>query len=149
LDGSANVVVNSGSQVYQAVNAIAPNQAEVLSQAQVQSQVDSQAQTCSAQARNLSNTTPGSHNFISGDNGLEDISNKIISTIMEYIKPILEPVQVTYSNEVLANQIYGISIFLFILSILIMILLVFFILNILVFIYSDKIMNYFSNKYIK
>jgi hypothetical protein len=89
------------------------------------------------------------NNFISGDNGLEDITNKLLNNLIEYIKPILEPVQVSYSNEVLANQIYGISIMLFVLSVLIIILLIFFIINIIIFIYSDKIMNYFINKYVR
>ena len=89
-----------------------------------------------------------SNNFIPSGNDLENIGNKVINTFMGYIRPILEPVQVSYSNEMLAEQIYGISIFLFILSILIIILFIFFILNILAFIYSDRIINYFSNKYI-
>ena len=90
-----------------------------------------------------------SNNFISGDNGIEDITNKLFQNLMDYIKPFLEPVQVSYSNELLANQIYGLSIMLFILSVLIIVLLIFFIINIIIFIYSDRIMNYFSNKYIK
>lgn len=90
-----------------------------------------------------------SNSFISGDNGLEDITNKLLNNLMDYIKPFLEPVQVSYSNDVLANQIYGLSIMLFILSVLIIVLLLFFIINIVIFTYSDRIMNYFSNKYIK
>jgi len=87
--------------------------------------------------------------FISGDNGLDDISNKLLNNLMNYMKPFLEPVQVSYSNEVLANQIYGISIVLFILSVVIIVLLIFFMINTIMFVYSDRIMNYFSNKYIR
>jgi hypothetical protein len=72
-----------------------------------------------------------------------------MDSLMIYIRPILEPVQVNYSNELLANQIYGISILLFVLSILIIVLLIFLLINIVVFTYSDKLINYFSNKYIK
>ena len=42
--------------------------------------------------------------------------NKIINYIIEILKSILKPVQVTYSNELLANQINDISILLFILT---------------------------------
>lgn len=87
--------------------------------------------------------------FIPDSNGLEDLSNKIVSNIMDFIRPILEPVQVSYSNEVLANQIHDLSILLFILSILIYILFISFIFNILVLINSDRILNYFTNKYIR
>ena len=72
-----------------------------------------------------------------------------MNNFMAYIKPFIEPVKVSYSNELLANQIYGLSILLFILSVLIIVLLLFLIINIIIFTYSDRIMNYFSNKYIK
>ena len=75
--------------------------------------------------------------------------NKIINYIIEILKSILKPVQATYSNELLANQINDISILLFILTLLILGLFIGFLLNILILINSDKIMNYFKNKYIK
>ena len=65
---------------------------------------------------------------------------------MDYIKPFLEPVQVSYSNEVLAYQIYGLSIALYIFSLSILVLLIYLILNVIIFAYSDMILNYFSNK---
>ena len=143
-NGSAHVIPNQGTPLDQALNTVPTAQARGLGQ--VVGQTASQNVSTS---QNIGSGNNMSNNFISIENGLEEILNKTISTLMEYLKPILEPVQVSYSNEVLANQIYGLSVILFILSILIMILLVFFILNILVFIYSDKLMNYFSNKYIK
>ena len=54
-----------------------------------------------------------------------------------------------YYNKLLDNQIYGISILLYILIICIMILFLAFIVNIIIIIYSDKLMNYFTNKYIR
>lgn len=132
------------------------NQGSTLDRAISQAQVQTQAQAAQAAGQAASQTSSqnlGSSNigkiFISGDNGIEDMTNKILNNLMDYIKPILEPVQVSYSNEVLANQIYGISIMLFILSVLVIVLLIFFIINIIIFIYSDRIMNYFSNKYIR
>jgi hypothetical protein len=103
----------------------------------------------------LSNsTTSGSNNnsvtkFLSDGNGFEELSNKFINNLLDILKPILEPVQVDYSNEVLATQLYHISIILFILAIFIIILFIGFIINLLVLLYSDKIMNYFTNKYIR
>ena len=58
--------------------------------------------------------------------------NKIINYIIEILKSILKPVQVTYSNELLANQINDISILLFILTLLILGLFIGFLLNILI-----------------
>ena len=61
--------------------------------------------------------------FLPDDIDFNAISEKIINAIIDHIKPILEPVHVEYTNELLANQIYVISIILFILSIMIIILL--------------------------
>ena len=72
-----------------------------------------------------------------------------INLIYKFFKPILEPVSVNYSNEILANQIHDISIMLFLLSIFIIILFIAFMINVIVSLYSDKIMNYFTNKYIR
>jgi len=74
--------------------------------------------------------------------------NQILDTVVSYFKPILEPVSVEYTNELLANQIYSISILLFIMSIMIIILLLAFIINITILVYSDKLMSLFTNKYI-
>ena len=87
--------------------------------------------------------------FIPDGKGLEEFSNNLFSDFMGYFKPFLQPVKVDYSNELLANQIHDISILLFILSIFIIILIIAFMFNTLVYLYSDKISNYFTNKYIK
>ena len=49
----------------------------------------------------------------------------------------------------MATQIYGIGIILFLMSILIIILLLAFIINITILVYSDKLMELFTNKYIR
>lgn len=72
-----------------------------------------------------------------------------MTTLITYLKPILEPVSVNYPNDILANQLYGLSILLYILSLLIIRLLLALILNIFIFSYSDKLMSVFSNKYIR
>lgn len=118
---------------------------QAISQAHSQAtQSAGQSQVKSA-APNLGN----SNNFISDINGLDDLTNKLTDNIMSYLKHFLEPVQVNYSNDLLANQIYGISILLFALSVTIIILLIFLLINIVIFTYNEKLINYFSNKYIK
>ena len=143
LNGSnATVSVNQGSDVDQAITQIQVAQ----DQLQISQAASQAASTTSFQ--NLGNSNM-SNNFISGSNELNDISNNLLNSLIDYLKPFLEPVQVSYSNELLANQIYGISIMLYILSVVLIVLLTLFIINILIFIYSDRIMNYFTNKYIK
>ena len=46
-------------------------------------------------------------------------------------------------------QIYGISILLFDLSLLIIVLLISFMINIFILVYSDKLINLYTNKYIR
>lgn len=89
------------------------------------------------------------NNFLSDGNSFEDFYYKIFSNIIDQLKSILEPVIVPYSNKVLANQIIELVIILFILTILIIGLIIVFIINTIVFTYSDKIVNFFTNKYIK
>ena len=88
-------------------------------------------------------------NFYPEGNGFEQLANKIVNSTFDYLRPLLSPVKVDYSNEILADQLNFISIILFIMSIFIIVLLVAFMFNIIVFVYSDKISNYFQNKYIK
>jgi hypothetical protein len=139
---NASVTVDRGGSVDQAIT---------HAQHQVQQQANAVQGSNQAASQASSQNSGGnlSNNFISGDNGFDDITNKLMNNFMEYIKPFLEPVQVSYSNDILANQIYGLSIMLFILSVLIIVLLLFFIINIVIFTYSDTIKNYFSNKFIK
>ena len=146
-------MVNAGGSIDRAVSHTAPVQNEILAQ-QAQQAPAAQASQAAQNVSTSQNIGGGnmSNKFISGDNGtggIDDFTNNLMNTLMEYLKPFLEPVQVSYSNEVLANQIYGLSIALFVLSLMIIVLLIFFIINIIVFTYSDKIMNYFSNKYIR
>ena len=82
-------------------------------------------------------------------NGLDDWSPSLLDKVIEMLSPILEPVSVNYSNELLATQIYGLSILLFVLSVLIIVLLLAFMLNIVLLVYSDKLLSFFTNKYIR
>jgi len=92
----------------------------------------------------------GVNNFMpDGLDGLDKFSENLLNSFIDILRPVLSPVQVNYSNVLLAEQIYGISILLFILSVLISFLLLAFMLNILIIIYSEKLLNFFTNKYIR
>jgi len=80
---------------------------------------------------------------------LNNFTEELVKNITDILKSVIEPVQVDYSISLLANQIHNVSIMLFILSVLIIILLLGLLINILIFAYSDKLINYFNNKYIK
>lgn len=90
-----------------------------------------------------------SNNFTSDGSGMDDISEKIMKFIFETIGPILQPVASPYSTEVLAEQIYHISILLFILSLLISILIFSLLFNVFISINSERILKFFNNKYIR
>lgn len=90
-----------------------------------------------------------SNNYISGSDSYSDFINTYLNDIFNQLKFILEPVAVNYSNEVLANQIYDLSIVLFILSLIIVILIFFLLLNIILYINMDRIIKIFNNKFIK
>lgn len=100
--------------------------------------------TAADTASNLSN------NFLpdSIGNTLEELSERIFSQILQYFSSYLEPIQVSYSQDLLAAQIYHLGIVLFIITVLLSILIIAFIVNLIIYIYSDKISSYFKNKYI-
>ena len=93
-------------------------------------------------------TNPLINKFISGGDSLGNFSQELINGIFYRFKSILEPVQVNYSNEILSNQIYDISIFLFFLSLIIFGLIVVLLLNIILYINMDRIIKIFKNKFI-
>ena len=88
-------------------------------------------------------------NMIGGDIDLGEIFETILKKIAGYLDFIFEPVLVSFSNDVLANQIHNISIILFFLTICIIIFFISLLVNITVFIFSDRLMKYFTNKYIQ
>ena len=90
-----------------------------------------------------------SNKFLGDDINLNDLIQEYMSGVFNSLKFVLEPIQVNYSNEVLANQIYDLSILLFILSILITGLILVLLLNVLIYMNMDRIIKYFKNKYIR
>ena len=85
----------------------------------------------------------------SGDgNGLDDLGATIINKILDNIKDIIEPIPVDYSIELLSNQIYSLTLMLFIMALLLSVLIFSFLFNILIILNKEKILNFFNNKYI-
>lgn len=95
----------------------------------------------------LASAANDSFNFIPSDT--DDIANTFLKGFFDKFQYILEPVQVDYSNSVLANQINDISILLFILSLLIIGLITVLIFNMFIYINMDRIINYFNNSFIR
>jgi hypothetical protein len=89
-------------------------------------------------------------NFLSNnsDSSFTDLLYSQIKPIIDYIVGFLSPVTVDYSNVLLAQQIHGIAIALFIMCISIMVLFIFFFFNVIILLYRDKLIGYFTNKYI-
>ena len=85
-----------------------------------------------------------SNNFIS-----EDMSINIFKDILEHLKDFIAPQPSNFTVEVLSNQIHDISIILFVLSIVILLLIIALLFNIFILINSDRIINFFNNRYIK
>ena len=94
-------------------------------------------------------TSASSNNFIKDGDGLSDLMHVFLNRIFENIKYVLEPVQVNYSNDLLANQINDLSILLFVLAIIIFSLIIVLLFNLFMYINMDKIIQFFNNKYIK
>ena len=90
-----------------------------------------------------------SSKYLDDGYNLADIVNTNIQSFFEYFKHILEPVQVNYSNELLANQILDLSVLLFFLAIIITGLIIVLLFNILILINIDRILKIFTNKYIR
>jgi len=89
------------------------------------------------------------NNFLPDFDIFTDLQNKLVNKFFDIIRPILEPVTVDYSNELLATQIYHLSIILFILAVLITVLIIALIINMFVAINGERINKYFTNKYIR
>lgn len=80
---------------------------------------------------------------------LKEFSDKILFQFMEYFKLVLQPTNNNLSNDVLAVQIHDISIILFFMCLLLSILITGLLINIIVVVNSNRILNFFKNKYIR
>ena len=80
------------------------------------------------------------------NNKLNDQINELLEVFIGYIKLIVSPVEVEYSNILLAQQINDISILLFMLSVTIIVLIACLVFNTLIVINIDKLLNYFKKR---
>jgi len=65
-----------------------------------------------------------------------------------YLEKFFEPVQLSFSNEVMSQQIKNLSIYLWIITFFLSIFFISLLFNIALFIFSEKLTKYFTNKYI-
>jgi len=86
--------------------------------------------------------------MIGVDIDLAKIYDSILSKIVNYLNYIFEPVQHTFTIDILSNHIQNISILLFILTAIIFIFFISFLFNITLFIFSERLLKYYTNKYI-
>jgi hypothetical protein len=93
-------------------------------------------------------STEVSKNMIGGDFDLGALSESILNKIADYLDYIFEPVQLSFSNEVMSQQIQNVSIILWILTVCMSIFFIALLFNIALFIFSGKLQKYFTNKYI-
>lgn len=85
------------------------------------------------------------NSMIGGNLDLEDL----FYTLLRYISDFFSPVPVDFSNDVLLNQLHNISIILFMITVVTIILFIYLLINIILYIFSEKLINYFTNTYIK
>lgn len=171
-DGTANVQIDSKTeQAIRMANSNALGQSYLMGGVPG-SDSSSGADTISEQAIRMANSrgngfhsggTPGSasssgidtsginetaKSMIGGDIEILKIYEAIYSRMLGYLHNLFEPVPVTFSNELLSEQINFISILLFMLTVIILIFFISLLFNITLFIFSDKLLNYLKNKYI-
>ena len=82
------------------------------------------------------------------DIDLAGICDSVLSKTVNYLNYIFEPVQHSFTIDVMSNHIQNISILLFILTAIIILFFISFLFNITLFYFSDRLIRYFTNKYI-
>jgi hypothetical protein len=80
------------------------------------------------------------------DIDLTKICESVLSKIVNYINYIFEPVQHSYTIDVMSSHIQNISILLFILTAIIFIFFISFLFNITLFLFSDRLLKYFKKQ---
>ena len=82
------------------------------------------------------------------DIDLAGIRDSVLNKIVNYLNYIFEPVQHSFTIDVMSNHIQNISILLFILTAIIVLFFISFLFNLTLFLFSDRLIRYFTNKYI-
>jgi len=91
-------------------------------------------------------TREATQSMIGGD--LWKLPESIINQAAAYLEKFFEPVQLSFSNEVMSQQIQNVSILLWILTVCLSIFFISLLFNIALFIFSENLTKYFTNKYI-
>nr|UEV87083.1 hypothetical protein [Grifola frondosa] len=86
--------------------------------------------------------------FLPSSNGNNSELSSFIDELVLPIIKALKPQQINYPVELLMDQHHIISICLFIMTISALFIFIVFLYNIILFIYKDKILSFFTNKYI-
>lgn len=82
------------------------------------------------------------------DINLGEIFENIMDKIAEYLDYIFQPVPLDFPIQVMSNQIQNLSILLWILTICLCIFFISLLINITLYIFSDKLLKYLKNKYL-
>ena len=82
------------------------------------------------------------------DISFKNFYESVLSKIVNYLNYLFEPVQHTFTIDVMSNHIQNLSLLLFILTVIILIFFISLLFNITLFIFSDRLISYFKNKYI-
>lgn len=110
---------------------------------EVKLQTDVQGETILASIVEKKFLPDGTNSF------LKELSDNILNEFMAYFKLVLQPINNNLPSDVLANQIHDLSIILFFMCVLLSILILGLLINIIILINSDRILNFFKNKYIR
>jgi hypothetical protein len=86
--------------------------------------------------------------IIGFDIDLVKIYESVTIKIMNYLYYIFEPVQHDFTIDVMSNHVQNISILLFILTVILFIFFISLLINVTLFIFSDRLLGFFKNKYI-
>lgn len=97
---------------------------------------------------NTGGTGETANSIMGVDIDFYQITETILKKISAYLDYFFEPVLVDFSNELLAIQIQNLSVILFCITVCIGIFFISFLFHLLVYIFSDRLLKYFKNKYI-
>jgi len=99
---------------------------------------------------NSANVTGGTDEIAKSMVGIDfsKYYDSVLSKIVNYLNYMFEPVQHTFTIDVMSNHIQNLSLLIFILTALISIFFISLLFNVTLFIFSDRLKSYFQNKYI-
>ena len=76
------------------------------------------------------------------------IYDTVLSKIVNYLNYVFEPVQHNFTIEVMSNHVVNLSLLLVILTALIILFFISFLFNLIIYLFSERLLSYFTNIYI-